>query len=323
MGTWQHCPLLVKLLTPFLKSERREELSHIAQVTQPGQTRTDFVRIVTLSQKSYVEKQKMCLLLTLSQAFCPTSWSAFPQRNIILSSIIVCCFFFFSQLFFYNGGKIIAVLAVPEYYSISPWSYLTPHGPLLWCEEKEERNQEGNKSTLRSLQWHYNPLSIGAISGTKNKELETFTPFLLIAMMKQDEWTVAYQRYSNIFHFVPQCLLICSLQKANHIAAESCIVTEPKGTRSFPVCLHTEKMAVTVTVCPCCLCHFHPKDCVHISSALNLRGKICYPVSHILQDINPFTELLRFLPLLLAPEKIFKKITSKQSEFEDHNRMGL
>lgn len=118
-------------------------------------------------------------------------------------------------------------------------------------------------------------------------------------------------------------VLISSAQKANCIAAESCIVTESKGPVSSPVCLHTEKMGPDfVTVCPCCLCHFHPKDCVYISSALNLRGKICCPVGHSLQDINPFAELLRFLPLLLAPEKI-KKITSKQSEFEDHNRMGL
>lgn len=46
------------------------------------------------------------------------------------------------------------------------------------------------------------------------------------------------------------------------------------------------------------------------------------PVSHILQDLNPFTELLRFHPLLLVPEEI-KKFTSKQSEFEHSNRMGL
>ena len=49
---------------------------------------------------------------------------------------------------------------------------------------------------------------------------------------------------------------------------------------------------------------------------------MCCPVSHKLQDLNPFTELLRFLPLLLVPEEI-KKFTSKQSEFEHRNKMGL
>jgi len=49
---------------------------------------------------------------------------------------------------------------------------------------------------------------------------------------------------------------------------------------------------------------------------------MCCPVSHILQDLKLFTELQRFLPLLLVPEEI-KKFTSKQSEFEHRNRMGL
>lgn len=49
---------------------------------------------------------------------------------------------------------------------------------------------------------------------------------------------------------------------------------------------------------------------------------MCCPVSHILQDQNPFTEPIRFLPLLLVAEEM-KKCSSKQSEFEDRNRMGF
>lgn len=49
---------------------------------------------------------------------------------------------------------------------------------------------------------------------------------------------------------------------------------------------------------------------------------MCCPVSHILQDQNPFTEPIRLLPLLLVPEEM-KKCSSKQSEFEDRNRMGF
>lgn len=90
-------PFASKAFNTF--SEVREELYHIAQFTQPGQDRMDFGRTVTLSQNSYVAKQKMRLLLTVFQALCPTSWSTFPQRNIMHSSIN----YSFPQLFFVMG----------------------------------------------------------------------------------------------------------------------------------------------------------------------------------------------------------------------------
>lgn len=50
----------------------------------------------TVPKNSYIAKQKMCLLLALSQVLCPTSQSTFPQKNITHSSITI--FFFNSFL---------------------------------------------------------------------------------------------------------------------------------------------------------------------------------------------------------------------------------
>lgn len=94
--------------------------------------------------------------------------------------------------------------------------------------------KENNKLMLDSLQWHYDPLSREfwhqkqrvytlSLDCYDEKKLNELLP------------TKGTQIFSTL---LPHCLLISPVQKANHIAAESCIVTEsPKGLS--PSCLLT------------------------------------------------------------------------------------
>lgn len=107
-------PFASKAFNTF--SEVREKLYHIPRVTQPGQDRMDFGRVSDTLPKQLCCKAEDVpvahgfpsfvshILVYLS----PEKHNAFQHQQFI-SSIIFC-----------NGGNIIAVLAVPEYYSISP-----------------------------------------------------------------------------------------------------------------------------------------------------------------------------------------------------------
>lgn len=171
---------------------------------------------------------------------------------------------------------------------------------------------------LHSLQWHYDPL-YGELWHQEQRVRNLYT--LSLDCHDETSWMnwclLKAPKYFplsflTIYRFFPcrkQTTLqqkAALLQRVQRDCLLPCLLTHWEDRTR-----HRDSLSFVTSI---------PKI-VYISSALNLRGKIRCPVSHLFQDINPFTELLGFLPLFLAPEKI-KKFTSKQSEFEDRNRMG-
>lgn len=121
--------------------------------------------------------------------------------------------------------------------------------------------------------------------------------------------TKATQIISTVLPHYPS---ISSMQKAKRFAAEKHIVTSsPKGHSPSLSVFGSEKMGagfVTMSLLPMSL-QYQTGHCIQVFSALNISSKMFCPVSHIHQDLNPFTELLRFLPLLLVPEiKIYRDL---------------
>lgn len=137
--------------------------------------------------------------------------------------------------------------------------------------------KENNKLMLDSLQWHYNPLS----REFWHQKQRVYT--LSLDCYDEKSWMncclLKVPKYFPLSFPTVYWFLLC--RKQTTLQQKAALLERVQRDCLLPVCLHTEKVGLGfVTVCPCCLFHFNPKDCVYISSALKPRGKIYCSLSH-------------------------------------------
>lgn len=137
--------------------------------------------------------------------------------------------------------------------------------------------KENNKLMLDSLQWHYDPLS----REFWHQKQRVYT--LSLDCYDEKSWMncclLKVPKYFPLSFPTVYWFLLC--RKQTTLQQKAALLQRVQRDCLLPVCLHTEKVGLGfVTVCPCCLCHFNPKDWVYISSALKPRGKIYCSLSH-------------------------------------------